>query len=71
MWEKNTSHFKEETFAFQEIVSKGFFTISLKVILFGGDLTVPGLEVCPVAQVSTAIVRLSSSTGETYSWTQP
>lgn len=43
------------------------FTVSLKVILSVGDLTVPGLEVCPAAQVSTAIVRLSSSTGETYS----
>lgn len=64
---EKTSHFQEKIFGFQQIVSKCFFTVSLKVILSGGDLTVPGLEVCTATQVSTAIVRLSSSTGETYS----
>lgn len=68
---EKTPHFKEEIFGLQQTVNTCFFTVSLEVILSGGELTVPGLEVCPAAQVSTAIGRLSSSTGETYSWTQP
>lgn len=48
-----------------------FSTVSFKLIPSGGDLTVPGLEVYPAAQVSAVITRISSSTGETYSWAQP